>query len=372
LNGVLGIADALARTELSAPQSHMLGLIQASAGSLGALLCDILDLARTETGDLPLHPAPFDPGPSLRTAAELFAASAHAKGLDFHIRVDPGLPPRLLGDSLRIRQVVCNLIDNAVKFTREGAVSVEVSAPADPEGFAGLQVRVRDTGPGMTADICARLFDRFQQGDGSATRYVGGAGLGLSIARNLARLMGGDVTCDSHPGEGSVFTFAVRLPIKAEAPTVEARKAPGRIPPASRTQERRPRVLLAEDHPTNQKVVQMMLGKAVDVVIAGDGREALEAVRLDRYDLILMDSQMPVMDGLMAMREIRKLEASLGRPRTPIISLTANAMAHQVEASMAAGADYHLSKPITMQGLLQTVRRALEESESAGKAVRRA
>lgn len=365
LNGVLGVADALARTGLAPAQSHMLELMRASASSLNTLLCDILDLARVESGDMPLHPEPFDPSAALRTAAELFAAAAHAKGLDFRIRLDPELPARLVGDSLRIRQVVSSLIDNAVKFTASGAVLVDVAAQAGLDGRARLEVTVRDSGPGMTAETRTKLFDRFQQGDGSATRYANGAGLGLSIARNLARLMGGDVLCESRPGKGSAFTFTVRLPIDADAPAIQPPKATAEAPRSAPAPDFRPKVLLAEDHPTNQKVVQMMLGKAVDLAIASDGREAVEAVRVQRYDLILMDSQMPVMDGLAAMKEIRQIEAGLGRPRTPIISITANAMAHQVEASLAAGADYHLSKPISLQGLLQTVRRALEEAEDS-------
>jgi len=340
----------------------MLELIRASAGSLNTLLCDILDLARVEAGNLALRQESFDADASIRDAAQLFAAAAHAKGLDFQVRIDPGFPARLIGDSLRLKQVVSNLVDNAVKFTVAGSVLVEVSATPRPNGSARIELKVRDSGVGMTPEVCERLFDRFQQGDGSATRDTGGAGLGLAIARSLARRMGGDVLCDSALGKGSTFTFTARLPLDTDTLAPQTPESAPSEPPLP---DRRPRVLLAEDHPTNQKVVQMMLGKAVELVIAADGRQAVEAVRLERYDVILMDSQMPVMDGLTAMRVIRDLEADLGRPRTPIISVTANAMPHQVKASLGAGADYHLSKPITLQGLLQTVRRALEEADRA-------
>jgi CheY-like chemotaxis protein/anti-sigma regulatory factor (Ser/Thr protein kinase) len=259
----------------------------------------------------------------------------------------------VLGDPLRLRQVVANLTSNAVKFTSRGQVSLHVQTRPEGEGAdeaISVKIIVRDTGPGFDDVTRARLFTRFEQGDGSVTRRFGGTGLGLAIASQLAELMQGSVDCTSAPGRGSVFVFVARLKRAPafQAPAPEDRVALNALPP-------RLRILLAEDHPTNQKVVELLLGDQVELTIEADGRAALDTFTRGSFDLVLMDTQMPVMDGLAAIREIRRAEARDDRPRTPIISLTANAMPHQVGDCLAAGADLHLPKPITAEALFRAI-----------------
>jgi len=321
----------------------------------------VLDLAKAEAGQLELAAEPFSLRETIGSAAFLFQTVALDKGVGFKVEFDPDSPDSLVGDPLRLRQVVSNLISNAVKFTSRGEVAVSVSARLGPDGVARLNVRVKDTGPGFDDEVRAKLFSRFEQGDGSITRRYGGTGLGLSIAGALAAMMGGEIDCRGRPGKGAVFVFRARLEVDC-APRVETSKDEN---DAVRL-ERRLRVLLAEDHEVNQKVVQLMLGGVADLVIVADGEAAAEqALAAAGFDVVLMDTQMPVMDGLTATRRIREQEARLGRERTPIVSLTANAMAHQVQAAMEAGADFHLAKPITSEALFAAIDNALEQTSRA-------
>jgi CheY-like chemotaxis protein len=217
---------------------------------------------------------------------------------------------------------------------------------------------VRDTGPGFGPEVKARLFNRFEQGDSSVTRRHGGSGLGLSIAHRLAVMMDGDIVCESIPGAGSIFTLSVDLPLAA---ALQGSAAPA---PEPEPLQRRMKVLLAEDHPVNRKVIQAMLGDSVDLTIVEDGQAAVEQARQDAFDAILMDTHMPVMDGLTAIRIIRADEAYAGRPRTPIVSLTADAMPQHLDAAFAAGADLHLAKPITGEGLAATLKACLCRAEA--------
>ncbi|MFT4251252.1 MAG: ATP-binding protein [Caulobacter sp.] len=357
LNGVLGMAQVLAQTELTPRQREMMDVILGSGRTLNALLSDILDLAKVEAGEVELEPAAFNLRGALIATAATFEGLAHQKGLNFSLAFDDGFHDRVSGDALKFGQIVSNLISNAVKFTGEGQVAVR--ARTEPlEGAKDeallLTVTVEDTGEGFTPEVQASLFERFVQGDGSITRRFGGSGLGLSIALRFARLMGGDITCRSTPGEGACFTFTARM-----APAGPEEPAPARRPAKAAAPERL-RVLLAEDHPTNQRVVELMLDGAADLVITADGEAALAAYERQDFDLVLMDTQMPVMDGLTAISEIRMRERAAGRPRIPIISLTANAMPHQVEACLAAGADLHLAKPITVSALFDSIAQACE------------
>ncbi|MBW8303121.1 MAG: response regulator, partial [Brevundimonas sp.] len=256
----------------------------------------------------------------------------------------------------RIRQVLGNLLSNAVKFTAEGSVSVTVEIWADdPEGRGDahrLALTVEDTGVGFGSAHAPRLFDRFNQADSTITRRFGGTGLGLSICRSLVEMMGGEIEARSTPGAGSRFRFVLPLRRARSLADYDAREAapgPLALPDAGRPL----RVLLAEDHPTNQRVVQLILSsQGAVVVIAGDGALAMEAFEAGDYDVILMDMQMPVMDGLTATGVIRAIEARTGRARTPVVMLSANAMAEHREDALAAGADSHVAKPITAASLL--------------------
>ena len=351
LNGVLGLAEVLARTRLEAPQREMLEMILTSGRALNTLLSDILDLAKVEAGALSLTEEPFDLKQAVTEAAVLFEGAARDKGLSFRLSFDEDLQSAVMGDPLRLRQVVANLTSNAVKFTSEGQVSLHVQTR--PEGLGdgvALKIIVRDTGPGFDDITRAKLFARFEQGDGSVTRRFGGTGLGLAIAAQLAQLMDGQVDCTSAPGRGSVFIFTARLRCARGLALAPPQPLPEPVALPSRL-----RVLLAEDHPTNQKVVELLLGEHVELTIEGDGRAAVAAFANRPFDLVLMDTQMPVMDGLAAIREIRQVESREERPRTPVISLTANAMPHQVSDCLAAGADLHLAKPITAEALFRAI-----------------
>jgi PAS domain S-box-containing protein len=355
LNGVMGVAAALSRTELTPAQAEMVGLIETSGQTLEAILADVLDLARIESGRLELKPEPFDLDACLRSAAALFQPGAEAKGLAFELTIDPAAAGTFVGDAVRLRQVVCNLLSNAVKFTSRGAIGL--SATVGPDG--GLAVTVSDTGIGFTADVKDRLFERFEQADGSITRRFGGTGLGLAISRALAEAMGGTLDARSEPGAGSSFTLTLAL-----ERSLDPLPAPARPGQPTLADARAPRVLLAEDHAINRKVVELLFGGAgVDLTSVENGAEAVAAIAAADFDLVLMDMQMPVMDGLTAIRAIRAAEAARGRAPTPIWALSANALPEHVAASLAAGADGHLSKPVSAAALFG----ALEDACSRGQ-----
>ena len=351
LNGVMGIAGALARTPLSPDQSEMVSLIETSAQTLEALLTDILDLARIEAGRMEIRPERFDLTTSVSACAALFKPSAEAKAVDLKVDIDPGARGAFMGDAPRIRQILTNLLGNALKFTNVGEVKLSVEARPGEAG-SHLTFTVSDTGIGFDEETARRLFSRFQQADGSITRKYGGTGLGLAISRSLAEAMGGALTATATPGEGAVFVLTLELPRLAAA-EAEARN-PVETVDGSRPQTMR--VLLAEDHAINRKVVELILGSAgMEVISVENGAEALDVAAEARFDLILMDMQMPVMDGLTAIAEIRRREAAGLQPYTPIYTLTANAMPEHAAASTMAGADGHVTKPITADQLLRVV-----------------
>jgi len=365
LNGVMGVAGALARTELSADQHDMVQLIETSAQTLESLLSDVLDLARIESGRLTLATAPFSMEDAVTPVAALFEPNARRKGLDFQVDLPEAAMGVFAGDAARIRQILSNLVSNAVKFTSRGGVRLAVAAEPSGESASLIHFTVEDSGIGFGAEAQARLFERFEQADGSITRRYGGTGLGLAISRSLAEEMGGSLTATSSPGAGACFRFTVELPRRDEAYAL-APLAPldaETSPPGQGGFV--PRVLLAEDHPTNRKVVELILGAiGVNPTSVGNGQEALDAFASQAFDLILMDMQMPVMDGLTAIRAIREQEAAEGRPRTPIYALTANAMPEHAEASRRAGADAHLTKPIGADSLIAAVRQITAPDET--------
>jgi PAS domain S-box-containing protein len=350
LNGVMGVAAALARTELTPGQAEMVQLIETSGQTLEAILSDLLDLARIESGRLELKREPFQLGANLRAVAELFRPLAGDKGLNFHVDIAPAAEAWCEGDAVRLRQVLGNLLSNAVKFTTAGRVAMDARVA---DGM--LSVTVSDTGIGFDDSFKSRLFERFEQADGSITRRFGGTGLGLAISSQLAGALGGELSAASHPGVGSSFTLTLPL-TPTTAPAVVVVAAP------ERTREgRAPRVLLAEDHAVNRRVVQLLLEPLdVDLTCVEDGAQALAAATAAPFDLILMDMQMPVMDGLTAIRRIREVEARAGRPAAPIWALTANALPEHIRASREAGADGHLTKPIAAEALFAVLAQACE------------
>ncbi|MDP3377211.1 MAG: ATP-binding protein, partial [Brevundimonas sp.] len=291
LNGVIGVAQALSHTDLSEEQRDMLKLIDASGRTLQILLSDILDLARVESGRLQLNNEPMDLHQAVQEAARLYAETARDKGLQYMIEIADDCPRWIEGDVVRLKQVLTNLVSNAVKFTTEGMVQLTVGVDLDTDGHETLRLAVSDTGIGFDAATRDRLFSRFEQADGGITRRFGGSGLGLAICRQLAGMMGGTLDCESEPGGGSCFMLAVPLK-RTAAPVAMADPAPV-------TETRRGlSVLVADDHPTNRKVVELILSQIeARMVLVENGQQALDACRDDRFDIILMDMQMPVMDG---------------------------------------------------------------------------
>jgi PAS domain S-box-containing protein len=357
LNGVMGVAGALSRTPLSADQREMVGLIESSAQTLQSLLSDVLDLARIESGRMQLRLEPLDLCKAAQQVAALFDASAQAKGLNLVVECAPETCGLFEGDAARIRQILSNLVSNAVKFTADGQVTLRVFlAEPDEDGRRPAVLQVADSGIGFDEETRARLFERFEQADGSITRKFGGTGLGLAISRQLAIAMGGTLEASSTPRVGATFTCTLpleRAAGEAAAMADEPEDGAGAVDLANF------RVLLAEDHPTNRRVVELILSAAgIDLTSVEDGAAAVEAWRGGDFDLILMDMQMPVMDGLTATRTIRRMEARLARPRTLIYALTANAMPEHAAASHEAGADGHLTKPISAEALLAAVEAA--------------
>ncbi|WP_343054888.1 ATP-binding protein [Brevundimonas basaltis] len=354
LNGVVSMADALTRRPLGQPEREMVELIRSSGVTLERLLSDILDSARMESGQVAIEPAPFDLEQAVSDIGALWRVKAEDKGVALEVAFDPDLTGQFEGDAVRLRQILTNLVNNALKFTSHGHVRLSVAAAGDDR----VAFRVSDTGVGFDREQRSRIFRRFQQADGSITRRYGGTGLGLAISTSLVELMGGALDCESTPGEGSTFWFEIPLP-RAEQPAAQTAAA---AQPATRDVEGAAlRILLADDHPANRKVVEIMVGgTGMELVTVENGQEAVEAFVGGGFDLVLMDMQMPVMDGLSATAAIRAHEADHGLRRTPVLMLTANAMSEHVEAGRAAGADGHLTKPVTMAGLFDAIGTALE------------
>ncbi len=355
LNGVLAMAEVMSMGQLDTVQRERLEVIRQSGGLLLAVLNDVLDLSKIEAGKLSLVVDDFDLETELSPSRESLAVIAASKGLDFRVEVDEAARGVWQGDADRIRQIVGNLLSNAIKFTLQG----EVSAVFDiaPETGA-LRLTVRDTGVGIAAEKQSGLFEKFTQADNSATRRFGGTGLGLAICRELTQMMGGVISVESREGVGSVFM--VELPLARGELT--ARESVIQ-PTPSDADESALRLLAAEDNPTNQQVLAAVMGSlGIEIDIVANGRAAFEAWRDGAYDLVLMDIQMPVMDGIDAARAIRAAETENGRARTPIVALTANALSHQIEEYLAAGMDGHVAKPIEIAKLYEAISRALTEA----------
>jgi len=349
LNGVIGVAQALSHTDLSEDQRDMLKLIDASGRTLQTLLSDILDLARVESGRLQLNSEAMDLHQAVHEATQLYAETAREKGLQYMVEVADDCPRWIEGDVVRLKQILTNLVSNAVKFTTEGMVQLTVGVDRDATGRETLRLAVADSGIGFDAATRDRLFSRFEQADGGITRQFGGSGLGLAICRQLAEMMDGTLDCESEPGGGSCFMLTVPLK-RASAPLALATEV---LDTETRSGLS---VLVADDHPTNRKVVELILSQIdARMVLVENGQQALDALHDDHFDIVLMDMQMPVMDGLTATRQIRAVEALEGRSRTPVVMLTANALAEHVAAARAAGADLHLSKPFDAAELIETV-----------------
>ena len=349
LNGVIAVGEMLAREQTDPVAREKAELIVSSGQLLERVLSDILDFSKIEAGQMRLEPRDFDLETLVARIAELHRAAASAKGLEMVWSVADNAHGAYRGDPVRLTQVLSNLLSNAVKFTAAGRVELTVGASA-----SGLEFCIYDTGIGFNEETGARLFRRFEQADASITRRFGGTGLGLAICRSLTELMGGKITAESEAGRGACFTVSVPLErVAAVDPQAEAEAEQAALTAPSR------RVLLAEDHPANQRVVQLILeASGHELVIVDNGLKALNMLKAETFDVVLMDMQMPEMDGLAATAGLREYERETGVARTPVVMLTANALDEHVAAGRAAGADQHLSKPIRPDALLAAVRTA--------------
>jgi signal transduction histidine kinase/FixJ family two-component response regulator len=356
LNGVLGMAQAMAADALEPVQRDRLDVIRQSGEALLAILNDILDLSKIEAGKLELEEIDLDLGDIARGAHAAFTALANKKGLSFALDIDAAQGV-YRGDPTRLRQILYNLISNALKFTEQGEIRVTASYDG-----AELRLQVCDTGMGMSAEVVDGLFEKFNQAHASTTRRFGGTGLGLSICRELAELMGGSIEVESAIGQGATFTVTLPLP-RVGAGRMKA--APSQTePPQAEARTMPLRILAAEDNSINQLVLKTLLHQiGVDPLVVENGQLAVEAWEANQFDVILMDVQMPVMDGPAAARAIRQREAESGRARTPIIALTANAMSHQTAEYIAAGMDAWVTKPIEVSKLFEALDGAINAAE---------
>jgi signal transduction histidine kinase/CheY-like chemotaxis protein len=354
MNGVFGMTDLLLQTQLTQRQSQIVGTIQQSTNALLTIINDILDLSRIESGRIELETKPFQMRACIESAVALFAEEARRKGILLAVAVDRSCPAWHLGDAARVRQICVNLLGNALKFTSTGSITMSVHAEAES---STLHFAVRDTGIGIDPSVQDILFQPFAQADGSITRRFGGTGLGLSISKSLVDMMGGKITLDSVPNFGTTVAFSINLPA-VQAPVVaESSRAslsawlagPSTTPPSARSQRRFGGcVLVAEDNPVNQEVARELVSAlGCTVVCVENGEEAVRALETQAFDLVLMDCQMPIMDGITATRQIRASETATGKPRIAIVAVTANAFAEDRDACLACGMDGYLSKPFT-------------------------
>lgn len=359
MNGVLGMADLLIRTTLTETQRKFVETIQHSALALLTVVNDILDFSKIEAGKLELSHVAFDPTNVTREVVQLLSDQARRKGLELKCHIDGPIPALIVGDPIRLRQILLNLMGNAVKFTDAGSVSVHVEYTGPEQGRNSICFDVRDTGIGISAEAQTYIFDPFSQADGTTTRKHEGTGLGLAISRQLVEMMGGHIEVESEIGRGSSFRFTI--PVKQEGPCNSPQQRNCNTGPTEEADSFPLAILLVEDNPVNQLVAQAMLenlGCTVDV--ASNGREAVDAFLERTYDLVLMDCQMPEMDGYQASTAIRKIESDSHREQrssTPIIALTAHAMDGARDECLEAGMDDYLSKPFLQDELRQILQR---------------
>ena len=374
MNGVLGMLELLADSRLTQEQEQQVTLAQRSAMSLMAIIDDVLDLSKIEAGRMDIDHLPFAPAAELTEAAELLRERVESKGLTLIVETADGVPAALVGDARRLRQIVTNLVGNALKFTETGSVTVRIDGRPLAVDRWELAFSVADTGIGIPADVQEKLFSAFTQADASTTRIYGGTGLGLAICRRLLDQMDGSIWVESRPGHGACFNARVPLAISADLPpagpagsgtaaestrpSTPAAAAAPQDRPAAADGRNTPLVLLVEDNVINQRVARAMLEKlGVAVAIAADGAQAVQMHEERRPELVLMDLQMPLLDGHQATRLIRQTEVAREWTRVPIIALTATVMGSDRDACLASGMDDFLAKPFTRAGLTDMVAR---------------
>ncbi len=363
LNGIIGMTDELLHTPISADQRESLSILRYSANNLLVIINDMLDLAKAAANKLELNPRDFVPAELLQSVQAAVRGKVAEKNIAFETRLVDPLPPVLHGDPVRLYQILLNLVGNAVKFTHEGGVTLEISTPVRSATSCELEVRVRDTGIGISEEHKQAIFDDFAQAHADIAVKYGGTGLGLAITRKLVELHGGSLSFESTPGQGSVFLFRITLPIGQHRPAVDSTDPHGIIEtnttprPAATTDELQVdmRVLLVEDHPVNQVVATAFLKRyGFPYDLAENGRQAVEMAEARPYDFVLMDIHLPEMDGLEATRRIRASDTPHAR-NTRIIALTASALKEEAQACLDAGMDAFIAKPFKPKDLYRTI-----------------
>jgi len=351
MNGIVGFTALALETELNGEQRDYMETVRNSADSLLRMINDILDFSRTGAGSLQLDEADFSLAECLGSAMKIVETHASGKGLETRCEIAPEVPARLRGDAERLRQIVLNLLNNAIKFTARGSVVLRTVLESEDDSGVSLRMSVTDTGIGIPQDKQAAVFEPFRQADGSITRKYGGTGLGLAISRNLTRLLGGEMRLESEPGKGSIFTFTVRFRRAREAnETVTQGDAPAALPTRPLS------ILVAEDNAVNRRLLITMLeSRGHRVRAVTNGLEAVEAIGAGDFDLVLMDLQMPEMDGIEATAAIRRKQNGDGR--VPVYAFTAHNMAGDAEKAVEAGMDGYLAKPVRSEDLLALVNR---------------
>jgi CheY-like chemotaxis protein/HPt (histidine-containing phosphotransfer) domain-containing protein len=359
MNAIIGIADLLAKTPLSPEQNNYVQIFRRAGDNLLNLINDILDLSKVEASQLELERTGFSLNDLLEKVKEMVAIRAHEKRLALVCEIAPNVPDDLVGDPTRLRQVLLNLLGNAIKFTESGEVALRVTPDADTSVPRALRFTISDTGIGIPDEKLGAVFERFTQADSSTTRRYGGSGLGLTISKRLVELMGGTIRVESGVGKGSIFSFAVPLEIWTGA----TRRVAATVGAGPRLPLPALHILLVEDSTDNRTITMAYLQETpYRIEFAENGAVAYEKFTTGRYDLVLMDRQMPVMDGLTATRAIREWELANHRARTPIIALTASALKGDREKFEAAGCTAYLTKPIKQEVLLRAIN---EHSEGA-------
>ncbi|WP_234296920.1 ATP-binding protein [Herbaspirillum frisingense] len=395
MNGILGLSELLMESGLSSKQRHYADSIHNASGGLVRIINDILDFSKIESGKLDLEEVAFHPARLARDVAELYRPSIHNREVEFDLRIDCEESLCLVGDPSRLKQVLGNLLSNAIKFTPAGHVRLSMSARKEESGLNRWRLffAVADSGIGITPEALAQLFQPFTQADNTISRRFGGTGLGLAISKNLVELMGGKIACQSVPGQSTRFSFDILCAEGAQplpgtnstspSPVLTASTLPAEQAPAASLSAQSPmqeaptaapaglpstvmngaRILVAEDTDINRQLLRILLARRGCVLQeVENGLLAVDAMRHGQYDLVLMDCMMPIMDGYQATAEIRAIEQAQGRPRTPIVALTASAIEGDRQRCLDAGMDDYLSKPFTQVGLMNTVEKWLQQT----------
>jgi PAS domain S-box-containing protein len=362
MSGVIGMTETLLETKLDADQRECVETLKSCGEALLCVINDILDFSKIEAGKLELESLEFDLRKTVEDVVNLLKDGARKKGLALTVRWTPGAPVRATGDPVRLRQILMNLIGNAVKFTDHGEVSIVVGIEWEERDGVRVRFEVRDSGIGITPEAQARLFQPFTQADPSTTRRFGGTGLGLAICKELVEMMGGEIGVESTPGQGSLFWFSARM-TRPEPPSLAVERSLGVGAAGTDPAAIRGRVLVAEDDAVNRKIAKLTLEKqGLRVDFASNGKEAVEAVHRASYDLIFMDCHMPEMDGFEATKTIRNIEGAHGH--VPIIALTASVLEGDQQQCLSSGMDAFLAKPIRPDDLARLLERWLDHRVS--------